>query len=51
MSAIRIVASGLDRGECGSWEMLNDRRNSNWCDSKTQKNTHMSKVGGRKESI
>jgi len=31
-------------------EMLHDRRNSNQCDSKTQDNTHMSKVRKRKES-
>jgi len=29
-------------------EMLRDRRNSNQCDSKTQGNTHMSKVEVRK---
>jgi hypothetical protein len=28
--------------------MFYDRRNSNRCDSETYKNTHMSKVGGRK---
>jgi hypothetical protein len=31
--------------------MLHDRRNSNRCDSKTQENTHMNKVGGRRLSI
>jgi hypothetical protein len=30
---------------------LRDRRNSNQCDSETQESTHMSSVGGRKESI
>ena len=29
-------------------EMLCDGGNSNRCDSKTQENTHISKVGGRK---
>jgi hypothetical protein len=29
-------------------EMLCDRRNSNQCDSETQENTHISKMGGRK---
>jgi hypothetical protein len=33
----------------GAWtEMLHDRRNSNRCDSDTQQNTHMNKVGGRR---
>jgi hypothetical protein len=32
-------------------ETLRDRRNSDRCDSKTQENSHMSKVGRRKESI
>jgi len=31
-------------------EMLRDRRNSNQCDSKTQDNTHMSKVEVRKRT-
>jgi hypothetical protein len=32
-------------------ETFCDRRISNRCDSKAQENTHMSKVGGRKESM
>jgi len=55
MSAIRVVASLGDGGECSSqcsWtETLHDRRNSKQSDSETQGNTHMSNVGGRKESI
>jgi hypothetical protein len=45
----------LDGRECGSqysWvETLHDQRNSKLCDSETQENSHMRKVGGRKESI
>jgi hypothetical protein len=57
MSANRVVASLGDGGECSSqcsWTetTLHDRRNSKQCDSsETQGNTHMNKVGGRKESI
>jgi len=43
----------LDGGEYGgqwSWtETVCDGRNSDWCDSKTQENTDMSKIGGSKE--
>jgi len=55
LSANRVVASFGDGRECSSqcsWtETLHDRRNSNRSDSETQANTHMSKLGGRKESI
>jgi hypothetical protein len=51
----RVSAGLWEGGECSSqcsWtEMLCDRKNSNRCDSKTQGNTCMSKVGRRKESI
>jgi len=34
--------------ESVAWrETLCDRKNSNWCDRESQKNTHMGKVGGR----
>jgi hypothetical protein len=32
-------------------QLLCDRRNSNWCDSKTQENNHMNKVGGKGKEV
>jgi hypothetical protein len=56
VSASRVVASGFMEGRVAlsaarEIEMLCDRRNSIRCDSKAQENSHISKVGGRKESI
>jgi hypothetical protein len=53
MSANRVVASGWMEGTVVvslCTETTSNRRNSNMCVSETQ-NTHMSEVGGRKESI
>jgi hypothetical protein len=53
VSANSVVASGWDKGHGGivsaTWgKMLCERKNSNRCDSETQRNNHMSKVGGKK---
>jgi hypothetical protein len=51
VSVSGVEASVWEEGVCGSQgsygEIIHDRRISNRCDSQTEENTHMSKVGRR----